>query len=987
MSRDIRSFFTVISKKSGPDSKKDVLPPTKKKPKRIVDSDDEDIVASTPEQSTQKKKPQKRQKIETLSSDSEDEASKNKAKTPKKENKSLLKPVNITDVFKNAPIKQAKVEVVEKSSQPTNDAEKETKKSKSKRKKNTKGTELGIHNDTAFEKTLLDLDDDDELFEQTLSMLDEAEKEVLSHDDKKENSTSEVKSPKMDSPEDSKKENQSTNKGERKRSRSDSSSDKKTPKKQKIEHTDSGIDPGQEAHEKKRYSAMLYQKTGVLDSLESEEFDNLIKQHGGRVVHAISKKVNYVVVGEDPGPAKLAKAESLNIPNITEDELLDLILVKSGMKPKYCKKDTSPDSEDLGIEADSHIKTSKEDKSNKSKQDNKEKIETKPKKDISKTSAKKKDEEMSSKPSTSKIPETEIQSKSIEKRKIEIDPSGLALTEKYKPNDIKGIIGQQSEGSNLYKLKHWLQNWYKNQDPKVKKSLVKPSPWAKKDDGAYFKCALLSGPPGVGKTTSATLVAQNLGLDIVEFNASDTRSKRLLHEEVSQLLCTNTIAGFATGKSRVNKNRVLLMDEVDGMAGNEDRGGIQELIQLIKNSSIPIICMCNDRNHPKIRSLVNYCFDLRFTKPKLEQIRGAMMSVCFKEGIDINGGALTEIIAGTGCDVRQTLNHLAVLATTGKSIGVDEAAKEAKASKKDIVMGPWEVCRAVFTESEHKDMSVADKARLFFFDYSIGPLFVQENYLKVQPHGKLSQKEMLRKAMLAADAISVGDLLDAKIRGRNNWALLESQAMFSSVIPGHLMSGHFVGQINFPAWLGKNSKRSKFNRILCEIQAHTRTSASASKLAVKLDYLVPLKNAILLPLKKGMEGIDQAVNVMKTYNLLREDFDGLLELCQWQRGDNQMSGIETKVKSAFTRTYNKQVTQLPYAPTAGITKKKSAAEESDLLGEEEEIVESDNEDEDITKNAMIKVKKQTGNKGKKATDEASTKKKGESKKGKGKKTK
>jgi len=63
------------------------------------------------------------------------------------------------------------------------------------------------------------------------------------------------------------------------------------------------------------------------------------------------------------------------------------------------------------------------------------------------------------------------------------------------------------------------------------------------------------------------------------------------------------------------------MDEVDGMAGNEDRGGIQELINLIKNSKCPVICMCNDRQHPKVRSLANYCFDLRFYKPRVEQIR------------------------------------------------------------------------------------------------------------------------------------------------------------------------------------------------------------------------------------------------------------------------------------------------------------------------------------------------------------------------------
>lgn len=31
--------------------------------------------------------------------------------------------------------------------------------------------------------------------------------------------------------------------------------------------------------------------------------------------------------------------------------------------------------------------------------------------------------------------------------------------------------------------------------------------------------------------------------------------------------------------------------------------------------------MCNDRNHPKMRSLVHYCLDLRFQRPRLEQIK------------------------------------------------------------------------------------------------------------------------------------------------------------------------------------------------------------------------------------------------------------------------------------------------------------------------------------------------------------------------------
>ena len=74
---------------------------------------------------------------------------------------------------------------------------------------------------------------------------------------------------------------------------------------------------------------------------------------------------------------------------------------------------------------------------------------------------------------------------------------------------------------------------------------------------------------------------------------------------------------------------------------------------MIKTTKIPIICICNDRQHPKIRSLSNYCFDLRFHRPRVDQIRGAMMSVCYKEGVKIQPNALAEIIMASGQDIRQ----------------------------------------------------------------------------------------------------------------------------------------------------------------------------------------------------------------------------------------------------------------------------------------------------------------------------------------------
>lgn len=48
---------------------------------------------------------------------------------------------------------------------------------------------------------------------------------------------------------------------------------------------------------------------------------------------------------------------------------------------------------------------------------------------------------------------------------------------------------------------------------------------------------------------------------------------------------------------------------------------MQELIMMAKQTSVPIICMCNDKTSSKMRSFLNYVYDIPFPKPKIEQIK------------------------------------------------------------------------------------------------------------------------------------------------------------------------------------------------------------------------------------------------------------------------------------------------------------------------------------------------------------------------------
>lgn len=163
----------------------------------------------------------------------------------------------------------------------------------------------------------------------------------------------------------------------------------------------------------------------------------------------VVEKVDYLVVGDEPGPAKLEKARKYNIPEITEDQFLDLILTKSGQKPKYVSR---TESEDLGIDTSSMHDTSPD----LSETDQKEPIEaqtggspskTEQKNEIKKASPKShtavKSEPSESKKVLGKTTKAELNSSEASATKVNvISADNLTWTEKYKPTNMKAVIGK-----------------------------------------------------------------------------------------------------------------------------------------------------------------------------------------------------------------------------------------------------------------------------------------------------------------------------------------------------------------------------------------------------------------------------------------------------------------------------------------------------------------------------------------------------------------
>ncbi|NP_001006456.2 replication factor C subunit 1 [Gallus gallus] len=731
--------------------------------------------------------------------------------------------------------------------------------------------------------------------------------------------------------------------------------------------------------------------TGVLESIERDEAKSLIERYGGKVTGNVSKKTNYLVMGRDCGQSKCEKASTLGTKIIDEDGLFDLVRTMPGKKSKYelAAETEAKKTESRHKKTPQKIESGKRNFSPLKREADRKKSNHTPEKGGPFKSVKKE--------ATAIQKLKDFEHQTVEKKEAP-KPKGnfvsersedrtetLLWVDKYKPVSLKAIIGQQGEQSCANKLLRWLRSWHKNTS---EDGQAKTNKSGGKDDGASFKAALLSGPPGVGKTTTASLVCKELGYSYVELNASDTRSKNSLKEVVAESLNNTSIKDFCSGtSSSVSGKHVLIMDEVDGMAGNEDRGGIQELIGLIRHTKVPIICMCNDRNHPKIRSLVHYCFDLRFQRPRLEQIKGAMMSIAFKEGLKIPPPAMNEIILAANQDIRQVLHNLNMWCAKDKSLTYDEAKTDASRAKKDIKLGPFDVVRKVFAAGEEASrMSLIDKSDLFFHDYSLAPLFVQENYVHVKPAaagGDLKKHLMLLSR--AADSICDGDLVDKQIRTKQSWNLLPTQAIYSSVLPGELMRGYMAQFPVFPNWLGKFSSTGKHERIIQELAMHMSLRTQACKRTVNMEYLSHLRDALVQPLKDfGADGVQNAIAFMDSYCLMKEDIENIMEISMWGGKPSPFSKLDPKVKAAFTRAYNKEVHLTPYSlHSVKTSRRQSGSMGTSELNEElnvEEIQSDEDEQDTVESDAMIKQKKGKSSKlPKREKNEETTKKEGKRK--------
>ncbi|CAI8616102.1 unnamed protein product [Vicia faba] len=637
--------------------------------------------------------------------------------------------------------------------------------------------------------------------------------------------------------------------------------------------------------------------SGTLDSLEREEAEVLIKRHGGRVTGSVSKKTNYLLCDEDIGGRKSEKAKELGTSFLTEDGLFDMI--RASKPAKAPKQDESKKSLNKAVAVPSPSKVPL-------------KAETK----------------AVAMPSPSKIPlkagtkaslSSCSPSNQVKLKKAATVQSNVMWTEKHRPTNPKDIIGNQSL---VLQLRNWLKGWHEqfSNIGGIKKG-------KKQNDSTSKKAVLLSGTPGIGKTTSAKLVCQELGFQAIEVNASDSRGKAdsKIEKGISgsnsnsiKELVTNEALGPNMNRPKQSKT-VLIMDEVDGMSAG-DRGGVADLIASIKISKIPIICICNDRYSQKLKSLVNYCLLLSYRKPTKQQMAKKFMEVAKAERLQVNEIALEELAERVNGDMRMALNQLQYMGLSMSVINYDDIRQRLLTNAKDEDISPFTAVDKLFGLNAGK-MRMEERITLSMSDPDLVPLLIQENYVNYRPNsvhkddsGGIKRMQLIARA---AESIADGDIVNVQIRRYRQWQLSQTSSLASCIIPASLLHGPREvleqGERNFNrfgGWLGKNSTRSKNMRLMDDLHVHILASreSSSGRDTIRLEYLTLLLKKLTEPLKvlPKAEAVEQVVEFMNTYSISQEDYDTIVELSKFKGHPNPLDGILPAVKSALTKAYKEQ---------------------------------------------------------------------------------
>ncbi len=300
--------------------------------------------------------------------------------------------------------------------------------------------------------------------------------------------------------------------------------------------------------------------------------------------------------------------------------------------------------------------------------------------------------------------------------------SNLPWVQKYLPSSPDDLIGQEKA---ILQLRNFLQQKKK-------------------------KAVLLYGPPGCGKTSSVYALAEELNFEVLEINASDARN---------QAAITELLGAASQQMSLFAKSKLILVDEIDGVSGTKDRGGIPALLKILDKTAFPVVMTANDISHKKFKGLRKLAEMIEYELLDHTVAYEVLSRIVKKENIDVEEDALKSLARRSGGDMRGLITDVQLL-----TAGRDKLTKEDidDLSERNRTETMEQALMKVFKSTDlDMVMHAFDDVEE---DLNKTLLWVDENYPAEYP-----EKESRARA---AYAIAKADIFLGRIRRWQHWRFL-----------------------------------------------------------------------------------------------------------------------------------------------------------------------------------------------------------------------
>lgn len=306
----------------------------------------------------------------------------------------------------------------------------------------------------------------------------------------------------------------------------------------------------------------------------------------------------------------------------------------------------------------------------------------------------------------------------------------MLWAEKHAPKRIEEIVGN---GESVEEIRKWALDWKREKNGKP---------------------ILLCGPPGVGKSALAYALANSMGWEIVEMNASDLRNKDSIERVAGAASSSSTLSG---------ERRLVLIDEVDGLQRN-DRGGAAAVLNIIRNARQPVILTANDYWEQSLLTIRTECKKVELRRINFHSVAKVLQRIAEKEGVELDREAAEAIAGEVKGDLRAAINDLQATASGRKKVRMGEMY----AGRRDHEKNVFEAVRIVLKSTSYAEAVEADQG--LEVDHDMFKRWIEENI----PIEYEKPEDVAR----AFDALSKADIFDGRIMRRQYWGFLR----YSSVL-------------------------------------------------------------------------------------------------------------------------------------------------------------------------------------------------------------